>query len=163
MQVDYYIICSLIFLFFLFFYNYACCLAWLFHNIAMSACNILSSFSVTKKFSFSWMYNNYDIYLDCCRVRLEHARWQAAATRCCDTSQQQMLCVYWRIFWWKYLCRQFDLCNLLGWQNSVGETDFPQNSPVYMKQFVAASVTQFVLIPVHKKLLFAVTCCSNVP
>ena len=32
-----------------------------------------------------------------------------------------------------------------------------------MKQFVAASVTQFVLIPVRKKLLFAVTCCSNVP
>lgn len=55
----------------------------------------------------------------------------------------------------------FILCNLWGWQNSVAETDFPPNSPVYMKQFVAASVTQFVIQPVHKKLFVAVTCCSN--
>ena len=52
MQVDYYIICSLIFLFFLFAYNYACCPAWLFHNIAMSACNIYPVFQLPKSFLF---------------------------------------------------------------------------------------------------------------
>ena len=38
---------------------------------------------------------------------------------------------------------------------------FPKILQYYLKQFVAASVAQFVLLPVHKKLLFAVTCCSN--
>lgn len=35
-----------------FFYNYACCLAWLFHNIAMSACNIYPVFQLPKSFLF---------------------------------------------------------------------------------------------------------------
>lgn len=65
-------------------------------------------------------------------------------------------------FFGENICiRHLILCNLFGQQNSVAETDFPQNSPVYTKQFVAASVTQFVIQPVHKKLFVAVTCCSN--
>ena len=72
-----------------------------------------------------------------------------------------MLFVYWRTFCEDLCVSNLILRNLLGQQNSIAEKDFSKTSPLYMKQFVAASVTQFVLQPVHKKLFFAVTCCSN--
>lgn len=49
-------------------------LAWLFHNVAMSACNSYPVFQLPKSFLFLECIIIYDIYLDCCRIRLEHAR-----------------------------------------------------------------------------------------
>ena len=49
-----------ILVFSLFFIIMPVAVAWLFHNIAVSACNGYPVFQLPKTFDFSWMYNDYD-------------------------------------------------------------------------------------------------------